>query len=106
MAQWINLNRNNRSVIAHQYSALSEKAGPVLLLLVGLMAGWLTKCGKIFKVFYKPNFLYFYFLSYCYNFIGAFQLVFLNFKVCIEAQNNSVAIFFHTNTYYYKYYRT
>ena len=42
MAQWVNLNRNNRSVIAHRYSALSEKAGPVLLLLVGLTAGRLA----------------------------------------------------------------
>ena len=24
-----------------------------------------------------------------------------NFKVCIEAQKNSVAIFFHVNPYYY-----
>ena len=42
MAQWVNLNRNNGSVIAHRFSALSEKAGPVLLLLVGLTAGWLA----------------------------------------------------------------
>ena len=42
MAQWVNLNQNNRSVIAHQHSALSEKAGPVLLLLMGLTAGWLA----------------------------------------------------------------
>ena len=42
MAQWVDLNRNNRFVIVHQYSALSEKAGLVLLPLVGLMAGWLV----------------------------------------------------------------
>ena len=42
MVQWVNLNRNNRSVIVHRYSALSEKAGPMLLPLVGLMAGWLA----------------------------------------------------------------
>ena len=42
MAQWVNLNQNNRSVIAHRYSALSEKAGPMLLALVGLTAGWLA----------------------------------------------------------------
>ena len=42
MAQWVNFNWNNRSVIAHHYSALSEKAGPVLLPLVGLTAGWLA----------------------------------------------------------------
>ena len=42
MAQWVNLNRNNRSVMAHRYSALSEKAWPVLRPLVGLTAGWLA----------------------------------------------------------------
>ena len=66
MAQWVNLNRNNRSVIAHRYSALREKAGPVLLLLVGLMAGWLADeirvDFEIFKILYKSNYLYFYFL--------------------------------------------
>ena len=36
MAQWINLNCNNRSVLVHRYSVLG---GPILLLLVGLMAG-------------------------------------------------------------------
>ena len=42
MAQWVNLNRNNGFVIVHRYSALSEKAGLVLLPLVGLTAGWLA----------------------------------------------------------------
>ena len=72
MAQWVNLNWNNRSVIAHQYSALS---GAVLLVLVGLTAGWLADKMQvdfeIFKILYRPNSLYFYFLC-------AFQLVFLN----------------------------
>ena len=40
MVQWINLNWNNRSVLACQYSVLWGKFGPILLLLVGLMAGW------------------------------------------------------------------
>ena len=68
MAQWVNLNRNNRSVIAHQYSSLSEKAGPVLLPLVGLTAGWLAGwlAGRQnaggFQILYRPNFLYFYFV--------------------------------------------
>ena len=39
MAQWINLNQNNRSMLAYQYSVLGEKTGPILLHLVGLMAG-------------------------------------------------------------------
>ena len=40
MAQWINLNRKNRSVLAHRHSVLSENlALYILLLLVGLTAG-------------------------------------------------------------------
>ena len=66
MAQWVNLSQNNRSVISHRYSALSEKAGPVLLPLVGLTAGWLADKMrvdfKIFKILYRPNYSYFYFL--------------------------------------------
>ena len=38
-AQWINLNRNNRSVLVSRYSVLLEKIGPILPLLVGPMAG-------------------------------------------------------------------
>ena len=30
MAQWINHNQINRSVLAHQYFILSEKTGPIL----------------------------------------------------------------------------
>ena len=37
--QWINLNRNNRSMLVHRYSVLGETTGPILLPLVGLMAG-------------------------------------------------------------------
>ena len=39
MAQWINLNRNNRSVLASRYSVLREKIGPILSPLVGLTTG-------------------------------------------------------------------
>ena len=39
MAQWINLNRNNRSVLAHPHFVLGEKTGPILLPLVGFMTG-------------------------------------------------------------------
>ena len=53
MVQCVNLNQNNRSVVAHRYSALSEKAGPVLLPLVGFIAGRLAgrqiKCRWILK---------------------------------------------------------
>ena len=87
MAKWVNLNRNNRSVIVHRYSALSEKARPMLLPLVGLTAGgpagwqvgrqagrqagkqpgWLVDevwvdFEKILKILYRPNYLYFYFV--------------------------------------------
>ena len=59
MVQWVNLNRNNRSVIAHRYSALSEKAGLVLLPLVGLTAGWLADEMRvdfeIFKILYTTG---------------------------------------------------
>ena len=52
MTQWVNLNWNNKSVIV-QYSVLSEKAGPMLLPLVGhtagRLAGWLMKCRWISK---------------------------------------------------------
>ena len=54
MAQWINLNRNNRSVLAHQYSVLGENTGPILLLLVDLMAErearQQTKCKWVLKI--------------------------------------------------------
>ena len=36
MAQWINFNRNNKSVLAHQYSVMREKFGPILPPLVCL----------------------------------------------------------------------
>ena len=63
MVQWINLNRNNRSVLAHRYSVLGEKTGPILLLLVGLMAGrhmkygWISKFLKHYKLTYSGFYL-------------------------------------------------
>ena len=78
MVKWVNLNRNNRSVTAYQHSALSEKARPVLLPLVNLTAGWLAGLAaglpagwltdemrvdfKNFKILYRSNYLYFYFV--------------------------------------------
>ena len=38
MAQWINLNRNNRSVLVSLYSVFEKKIAPILPPLVGLMA--------------------------------------------------------------------
>ena len=38
MAQWINLNQNNRSALALIF-CIVRKTGPIILLLVGLMVG-------------------------------------------------------------------
>ena len=74
MAQWINLNRNYKSVVVHRYSALWEKTGPMLLPLVGLTAGWLSGWlavwltdemrvdFEIFKILYRLNYSDFYFV--------------------------------------------
>ena len=63
MAQWINPNRNNRSVIA-SIPFVVRKTGPILPPLVGLTAGWLA--GRladeirvdfeIFKILYWLNY--------------------------------------------------
>ena len=44
MMQWIiiNLNQNNRSVVAHRYSALWAHADWPMLLPPGWLAGWLA----------------------------------------------------------------
>ena len=74
MAQWINLNQNNRSVLANRYSVLGEKTDPILLPLVGLTAG--REGGRdggrlademrvdfeIFKILYRLNYLGFQFV--------------------------------------------
>ena len=39
MMQRINLNQNNRSVVAHGYPTLCEKTDPILPTLVGRKAG-------------------------------------------------------------------
>ena len=39
LMQWTNLNWNNRSVFAHRYSVLCEKASSILQPLVGVTAG-------------------------------------------------------------------
>ena len=73
MAQWIYLNLNNRSVLAHRYSVLEEKTGPILLLLVGLQQGGKPademRVGfEIFKILYRLNYLGFFCLlsQQCY----------------------------------------
>ena len=55
---------------------------------------------KIFKILYRLNYSDFYFVLYCYNVIIVLSMHFnwffsakANFKVCIEAQKISVAIF-------------
>ena len=57
MAQWINLNWNNRSMLAHRYSVLGEKTSPIHPPLVSIMggreegrlAGWLIKYRWVLK---------------------------------------------------------
>ena len=44
MAQWINLNWNNRSVLAHRHSVLREETSPIFLLLVGFTATGTHAC--------------------------------------------------------------
>ena len=40
MAQWINLHLNNSFVNGTRLPLLCEKSGAILLVLVGLTAGW------------------------------------------------------------------
>ena len=79
--------------------------------LAGWLAGWLADemrvDFKIFKILYRLNYSDFYYVLYCYNVIIVLSMHFNWFfstkaysKVCIKAQNNSVAIFFHINPYY------
>ena len=80
MTQWINLNLNNRSMLAHQYSVLGEKAGPILLPLVGLTADRQpneirVKFG-IFKILYRLNYLGVYFVYYHCNITAVLELHF------------------------------
>ena len=60
MVQWINLNRNNRSVLAHRYFVLWEKPGPILLQLVGIMVGRQADEIQVdfesFKILYRHNY--------------------------------------------------
>ena len=73
MTQWINLNRNYRSVVAHRYSTLWEKKwarAPTASGSYGRLAGWLAGWQademlvdfKIFKILYKLNYSDFYFV--------------------------------------------
>ena len=61
MVQWINHYQNNRSV-------LGEKTGPMLLWLVGLMAGKQAQADEIrvdfeiFKILYRLTYSDFYFV--------------------------------------------
>ena len=113
MAQWINLNCNNRSVLAHRCSVLREKNGHILLPLVGLMAG--REGGRpadkmrvgfeIFKIVYRLNYSGFYFVCHHSNVTAVLELHLHRllsskayFKVCFKCKN-SVAIF-HVNPYY------
>ena len=56
MAQWINLHQNNRFINWTQLPLLCERSGDILLVLVGLTAGWQSEeilvDLKIFKIIY------------------------------------------------------
>ena len=99
--QWINRNRNNRSVLARRYSVLREKTDPILPPLVGLTAGRQAyrQAGRlgdkmqmrfgIFKILYRLNYLGIYFVYYHCNVITVLELYFgrllpskAYFKVC------------------------
>ena len=64
MPQWMNLNRNNRSMIAHLYSVLEENTCLILLPLVGLTAereggrpaDEMRVGFEIFKILYRLNY--------------------------------------------------
>ena len=65
MAQWINVNQNNRSVLERQYSVLWEKTDYIIPPLVGHMAGrqasrWNTGDFNFLNS-YRLNYLDFYF---------------------------------------------
>ena len=51
MMQWINLNRNNRSMLAHRYSVLREKtAWPIPGADLGFSEGggqWISEAGGL-----------------------------------------------------------
>ena len=110
-AQWINLNQNNRSVLAHRYSVLLEKTGPILPSLVGLRQGgraadrmWVGF--KIFKILYRLNYSSFYFVYYHSNVTTVLELHFSQlssskayFKVCFKCEKFG-SHFFHVNPYY------
>ena len=60
MVQWINLNQNNKSVLACRYSVLWEKTDPILLPLVvlwqgGRQTGWVMKYRWILKLLKFPT---------------------------------------------------
>ena len=74
MAQWINLNRNNRSVLAYQYSVLGEKNWPYPSTASGFygreggMPAEEMRVGfDIFKILYRLNYSGFYFVYYYCN---------------------------------------
>ena len=107
MAQWINLNGNNRSVLAHRYSVLGEKTGPILLLLVGLTAGRQASRQKSQWVLKFVNSLQvkLFGLLFCYhsNVTTVLKLHFsrlLSSKAYFKKCEKFISHFFHVNPYY------
>ena len=115
MVQWINLNWNNRSVLAHRYSVLGEKTGPILLLLVGLMAG--REAGRLvgrrnvvvgFEIL-KLNYSGFYFVCYHSHVTTVLELHFSQllsskayFKGCFKCEKSGSHFFMSIPTIRYQ----
>ena len=99
MAQWINRNRKNRSVLSHWYSV--RKTGPILLLLVDLIAGREAdkiqvdfktlkfSAGSTIQIFVLFNITAM--LLHRYNCIS---VGFCHVKLILRCGKNSFAIFF------------
>ena len=86
MAEWINLNRNNRSVLVHRYSVMGKKwpypttANGSYSREGGREGGRPaneTRVGfEIFKILYRLNYSGFYFVCYHSNITTVLELHF------------------------------
>ena len=80
IVQWINLNQNNRFVLALRYPVLREKAGPIFQPLEVFAAGrqadeiWVSF--EIFKILCRLNYLGYYFVYYHCNVTTVLELHF------------------------------
>ena len=105
MAQWINPNcRNNRSVLACLYSVLRKITGPILLPLVGLMAGREAGQQMKYKIICRLNYSGFYFVNYHCNVTTVLKLHFswlFSSKAYFKVSKEKLVAIIHVNPYYY-----